>query len=348
MSRLPSRFRFSPRPASMITQSRHCGVSWYARYPCQCRSLTARRFLRSRCAAPRIFNGLAPKCHSRTPSPRRASRTSRSRNSAASSGMHATPVEYRISTDRRFFRFPVRRRLQHARAANAIVGYRLHPHRSSLVQLQREQLSSLLPSRSRVRPRPISVFSQPRHCGRIYGLHATPARSRSLTARRSYASRSAGSFASRCGQTPGASDIARLHPHRTLLVQLRRGQLSLPKPHGPVLVPGPSRCSRNRDIAAMLWSACYPCQITVSDSPPGLTLPRCADALACRCGRSLDRQGSAPPSPSYLLIHSTALGTVVPIILTVTQPGQGRLGVIAAETLRHAVVCMLPLPGFGF
>jgi hypothetical protein len=73
-------------------------------------------------------------------------------------------------------------------------------------------------------------------------------------------------------------------------------------PRGSAFDPGPSRCSHSRDTATYLWSARYPCQVTVSDSPSGLTRSRSAGSIASRCG-----QAPGAPDVAELRPHSTFL-----------------------------------------
>lgn len=74
--------------------------------------------------------------------------------------------------------------------------------------------------------------------------------------------------------------------------------LGTPYPRGPAFVPGPSRFPHSRDTATYLWYARYPCQVTVSGSPPGLTHSRSAGSFASRCGWDA---WSIPTSPGSIL-----------------------------------------------
>jgi hypothetical protein len=69
----------------------------------------------------------------------------------------------------------------------------------------------------------------------------------------------------------------------------------------PRSFPGPFRFSRSRDTAAYLRSARYPCQVTVSDSPPSLTLlgpPVLSLPGAAETGATAQHR-SAPTTPNH-------------------------------------------------
>lgn len=108
-------------------------------------------------------------------------------------------------------------------------------------------------------------------------------------------------------------------------------------PHGPAFVPGPSRFSHSRDTATYLWFARYPCQVTVSDSPPGLTRSRSAGSFASRCGWYA---WSIPTSPGSVLTGHSWFNydggcSRNPLHLTVPLWSQALLGFLAAEALRR-------------
>lgn len=86
----------------------------------------------------------------------------------------------------------------------------------------------------------------------------------------------------------------------------------------------------------MLWSARYPCQITVSDSPSGLTPPRCAGSLARRGGRACAQQVSTPSSSSFTrFFHFPANDRRRCFLLAIPEGSRAHLGFNAAEILRR-------------
>ncbi len=199
------------------------------------------------------------------------------------------------------------------RAANRQVGDRLHPHRPFLVQLRRGWFHPLL---TLAVPR---SFPGPPRCSRNrdtatylrfarYPCQVTVSDSPpSLTPLRAPVL-----------SLPGAAEAAwlpsvvRLQPHRTTLVRLRRGTIrSCLTPRGPVLRPRPTSGFSQPRHCGVLWSARYPCQITVPDSPPGLTPPRCAGSLAHRGGRARAQQVSTPSSSSFTRLFPLRRTTVV-------------------------------------
>lgn len=90
--------------------------------------------------------------------------------------------------------------------------------------------------------------------------------------------------------------------------------------------------SRHRDV---LWSARYPCQISVSDSPPRVDASRCSGCNAHRCG-----QISLTSPCRFQGVSRERLSRL---------PTAGRVlwFLDAAGALRRAVVCTLPLSGVG-
>jgi hypothetical protein len=176
-----SRSRPGSRPASMFTQSRHCGVLRSARYPCQVSvSDSPPRFTRlgapvlslPGAADPTFCVGFVllgvdrldvSACFTRPDPPRR------------DCGLHATPA-VDGSAARRFLRFPERQR-------NDSLGDRLRPP-PIFPGIPLEGTSRCAQPRGlEIVSRPVSMFLQSKLCGMLR-CAATPVRSRFLTARR--------------------------------------------------------------------------------------------------------------------------------------------------------------------
>lgn len=224
------------------------------------------------------------------------------------------------------------------RAANRQVGDRLHPHRSFLVQLRRGWFHPLL---TLAVPR---SFPGPPRCSRSRDT-ATYLRSARYPCQVTVSDSppSLTPLGAPVLSLPGAAEAAwllsvvRLQPHRTTLVRLRRGTIrSCLIPRGPVLRPRPTSGFSQPRHCGVLWSARYPCQITVSDSPPGLTPPRRAGSLARRGGRAHAQQVSTPSSSSFTRFSPVPENDRRRYFLSRFRKGLGPTSVLtAAEILRR-------------
>jgi hypothetical protein len=107
----------------------------------------------------------------------------------------------------------------------------------------------------------------------------------------------------------------------------------------PRSFPGPFRFSRSRDTATYLRSARYPCQVTVSDSPPSLTLlgpPVLSLPGAAEAGATAFSFVRLQPHRTTLVRLLRAQPRRVDTwYLTVPISSQAHLGVHATEALRR-------------
>jgi hypothetical protein len=169
------------------------------------------------------------------------------------------------------------------------------------------------------------------------GLHATPARCRFLAARRF------SRFPVRWRSRPPGRPTCKLATGSILTghswCNYCGGGFPLLTLTVPRSFPGPFRFSRSRDTATYLRSARYPCQVTVSDSPPSLTLlgpPVLSLPGAAESGATVLSFVRLQPHRTTLVRLLRAQPRRVDTwYLTVPLSSQAHLGVHATEALRR-------------